>query len=48
MPHPRYDGKALPPPYKAPEYTGLEPTAEVENGKICELRMRAILLFVLL
>lgn len=31
-----YDGKALPQPYKAPAYTGPEPTAEVENGRICK------------
>lgn len=31
-----FDGKALPQPYKAPNYTGPEPTAEIENGRICK------------
>lgn len=30
-----FDGKALPPPYKAPVYRGPEPTAKIEGGKIC-------------
>lgn len=38
----RYDGKAVPAPYKAPAYTGPEPSAEVENGRICKRLTNAL------
>jgi hypothetical protein len=32
--HPSFDGAALDPEYQPPKYTGPEPTAEIEGGKL--------------